>query len=88
MLARGNFGFPLASHDRHWSSDDPDHGKDDDKLSDEARDPDSASGAKPKRKRPKFIRKVDCQVGSDTCIVRVSYEVALVTAPHPPKKWK
>ena len=66
MLSRGNFGFPLANPDRSWRSDSKSRSKDDDnddKMDDSALISDHLDqGAKPKRKRPKFIRKVDCQV--------------------------
>ncbi len=61
MLSRGNFGFPLVTPDPRWSSESDPRSKDDDKYDDA--NSDSGNGAKPKRKRPKFIRKVDCQVG-------------------------
>ena len=59
MLARGSFGFPLVTPEPRWGSESGPGSKDDDKLDDSSRNSDSSTGAKPKRKRPKFIRKVD-----------------------------
>ena len=65
MLARGSFGFPLAAADR-WGDDSANSGSKDEDDNDMDEDMCGANehptGTKPKRKRPKFIRKVECQV--------------------------
>jgi hypothetical protein len=60
MLARGSFGFPLAGGADRWGGDSPPKEKEEEM--DDGQGPQPDAGAKPKRKRPKFIRKVDCEV--------------------------
>jgi hypothetical protein len=62
MLARGSFGFPHVSEDHHWGTESQSGSKDEDDMDDGPCMSEEAGGAKPKRKRPKFIRKVECQV--------------------------
>ena len=62
MLARGSFGYPLAPGADRWGGDESPPSKDDEEEMDDGNGREPDNGAKPKRKRPKFIRKVECQV--------------------------
>lgn len=63
MLARGSFGFPSAGGASEWGGDDSPPSKDENEEMDDGQGGLPNTGAKPKRKRPKFIRKIECLVG-------------------------